>query len=316
MGGLSMTSLGKWGMSARGRTMRGARPSFSVLAVAAAAPGHTAVPGAPAAGAAATNASRHHHAAAVAPVSGPAGDETTVSQNNLRNGWDPNEPTLTPAAVQGGQFGRIFKTSLNGQVYAQPLIIGNTLVVATENDWVYGLNATTRAVLWKTSLGTPYHITTSQDLVPNIGVTSTGVYDPAPNTVYEMGLVHEISWQWPLFGLNVGTGTITFKQRIVGHPTNDSHLSFSALPQGQRPGLLLMNGWVYAGFASHCDHGSYDGYVAGVNTSTKATTLWVDESGVSNEKGGIWHSGGGIMSDGPGRMFVASGNGISPPKGP
>jgi hypothetical protein len=37
---------------------------------------------------------------------------------------------------------------------------------------------------------------------------------------------------------------------------------------------------------------------------------------VSDEKGGIWQSGGGIMSDGSGRIFVASGNGISPPKGP
>jgi hypothetical protein len=170
--------------------------------------------------------------------------------------------------------------------------------------------------LWSTSLGTPYHITTCADLTPNIGVTSTGVYDPSTNTVYEMGLVHETNWEWHLFGLNVGTGAITFKQRITGHPTNDSHLSFSALPEGQRAGLLLMNGSVYAAFASHCDHNSYNGYVAGVNLSTNATTLWADESGVSNEKGGIWHSGGGIMSDGSGRIFVASGNGISPPSGP
>ena len=63
-------------------------------------------------------------------------------------------------------------------MYAQPLVIGNTLVVSTENDWVYGLNATTGAILWSTSLGTPYHITTCQDLAPNIGVTSTPVYDP------------------------------------------------------------------------------------------------------------------------------------------
>jgi hypothetical protein len=131
-----------------------------------------------------------------------------------------------------------------------------------------------------------------------------------------MGLVHEINWEWHLFGLNVSTGAITFKQRIVGHPTNDSHLSFSALPEGQRAGLLLMNGSVYATFASHCDNGSYNGYVAGVNTATNATTLWADESGVSNEKGGIWQSGGGLMSDGSGRIFVTSGNGISPPKGP
>ena len=312
-----MTSLGKSSISARARTTLGGRKSFSVLAVMAVAAGLTAAAGAGTAGAAATHASRHHHAAPVAPGSGPAGDETTVSQNNLRNGWDPNEPALTPAAVQGGQFGQIFKTSVNGQVYAQPLIIGNTLVVATENDWVYGLNATTGAVLWKTSLGTPYHITTCSNLTPNIGVTSTGVYDPSTNTVYEMGLVHETSWQWHLFGLNVSTGAITFKQRIVGHPTNDSKLTFSALPQGQRAGLLLMNGWVYAAFASHCDHDSYDGYVAGFNVgSPGTTTLWADDVGVANKKGGIWQSGGGVMSDGSGRIIVASGNGISPPKGP
>src|SRR5215470_15373634 len=312
-----MTSLVKWGISARARGALGARKSVSVLAVTAVAAGLTAVAAAGPAGAAAAHAGRHHHAAPVAPGSGPAGDETTVSQNNLRNGWDPNEPALTPAALQNGSFGRIFKTSLNGQVYAQPLIIGNTLVVATENDWVYGLNATTGAVLWKTSLGTPYHITTCSNLTPNIGVTSTGVYDPSTNTVYELGLVKEISWQWHLFGLNVSTGAIAFKRRIVGHPTNDSHLSFSALPQGQRAGLLLMNGWVYAAFASHCDHGSYDGYVAGWNVgSPGTTTLWADDIGVANKKGGIWQSGGGIMSDGAGRIFVASGNGISPAKGP
>src|SRR6516225_8405774 len=194
-----MSSLGKLRISARARMALGAHKSFSVLAVTAvAAAGLTAVAAAGPAGAAATHAGRHHHAAPVAPGAGPAGDETTVSQNDLRTGWDPNEPTLTPAAVQGGQFGRIFKTSVNGQVYGQPLVIGNTLVVATEKDWVYGLNATTGAVLWKTSLGTPYHITSCVDLTPDIGVTSTGVYDPSTNTVYDMALVHEISWQWHL----------------------------------------------------------------------------------------------------------------------
>jgi hypothetical protein len=305
-----MTSLGKWVLSARAHTALGARKSFSALVVMAlSAAGLTAIAAAGPAGAAAT----HHRTAA---SSGPAGDETGVSQNDLRDGWDPNEPALTPAAVQGGQFGQIFKTAVDGQVYAQPLIIGNTLVVATENDRVYGLNATTGAVLWKTSLGTSYKITSCNDLTPNIGVTSTGVYDPSTGTVYEMGLVHEVNWEWHLFGLNVSTGAITFKQRIVGHPTNDSHLSFSALPQDNRPGLLLMNGWVYTAFASHCDHGSYNGYVAGVNVSTNATTLWADESGVSNEMGGIWQSGGGVMSDGAGRIFVATGNGISPGKAP
>src|SRR5215472_11481661 len=109
-----MTSLGKWGISARARVALGAHKSVSVVAVTAvAAAGLTAVAAAGPAGAAATHAGRHHHAAA-APGGGPAGDETTVSQNDLRTGWDPSEPALTPAAVQGGSFGKIFKTSVNG----------------------------------------------------------------------------------------------------------------------------------------------------------------------------------------------------------
>ncbi|HEY2305609.1 MAG TPA: hypothetical protein VGI05_07000 [Streptosporangiaceae bacterium] len=309
-----MTSPGKTVIPACARTAPGARKSFSVLAVAAvAAAGLTAATAAGPASAAATRTAAHHHAAA---NSGPAGDETTASQNDLRDGWDPNEPTLTQAAVGGGQFGKVFKTAVNGQVYSQPLIISNTLVVSTENDWVYGLNATTGAILWSTSLGTPYNITTCRDLVPNIGVTSTGVYDPSTGTVYEMALVHETSWEWHLFGLNVSTGAITFKKRVVGTPSNDPHLTFSALPQDQRPALLLMNGWVYAAFAAHCDHKPYAGYVAGVNTSTHATTLWTDEAGVSDDQAGIWQADGGLMSDGPGRIFFTSGNGVSPVKAP
>jgi hypothetical protein len=287
--------------------------AFSALALA----GLAAFPGATAAGAATAHAGRHPHPAPAAPGSGLTGDEDTVSQNDLRDGWDSSEPALTPAALQDGSFGQIFKTPVNGQVYAQPLVVGNTVIVSTENDWVYGLNATTGAVLWQTSLGTPYRITGCDDITPNIGITSTGVYDPTTGSVYVMALVHEISWEWHLFGLNVSTGAITLKKRIAGSPTNDPHLSFSALPEDNRPGLLLMNGWVYTGFAAHCDHGSYTGYVSGVDVEQRPvkTTLWADEAGVSNEKGGIWQSDGGVMSDGPGRIFVASGDGISPPPG-
>jgi Abnormal spindle-like microcephaly-assoc'd, ASPM-SPD-2-Hydin/PQQ-like domain len=313
-----MTSHGNWLNFARARSALGARKSFSVLVVTAlSAAGLTAVAAAGPAGAATSHAGRHHHAAPAAPGAAPAGDEGTVSQNDLRDGWDPNEPTLTAAALQNGSFGQIFKTSVNGQVYAQPLVIGNTLVVTTENDWVYGLNATTGAILWKTSLGTPYHITSCNDLTPNIGSTSTPVYDPSTGTVYVLALVDETSFEWHMFGLSVSTGAITYKQRIAGHPTNDSGLTFSALPQDQRPGLLLMNGWVYAAFASHCDHQSYDGYVGGWNVgSPGTTTLWADDVGVANKKGGIWQSGAGLMSDGSGRIFLTSGNGISPGKGP
>ena len=68
------------------------------------------------------------------------------------------------------------------------------------------------------------------------------------------------------------------------------------------PGLLLMNGWVYSAFGSHCDHQPYTGFVSGVNIATKAHTLWTDESGVADDQAGSWQGGGGVMSDGSGRI--------------
>jgi putative pyrroloquinoline-quinone binding quinoprotein/putative pyrroloquinoline-quinone-binding quinoprotein len=282
-----MTSLGKWGVPARG--------PVSVLVVAAmSAAGLTAV------------------------AAGPAADETTAAQNNLRDGWDPNEPALTQSAVEGGQFGQVFKTAVNGQVYAQPLVVGNTVIVATETDWVYGLNAKTGAIDWKTSLGQAYQINSCDDLTPSIGVTSTPVYDPNTGSVYVMALVKKTTFQFRLFGLDVSTGAITLQQQIAGSPTNDSHISFHPIPQDQRTGLLLLNGWVYAAFASHCDHTPYAGYVAGVDVEQTPvkTTLWTDEAGVSEDQAGIWQSQGGLVSDGAGRIFFTSGNGVSPAKGP
>jgi PQQ-like domain len=300
-------SLGNWTARRWDRTSRHARTLCSVVAVTALAlAGLAAVTAASPAGAA---AARARHAAVTVPQ-----DETTASDNDLRTGWDPDEPTLTPAAVSGGSFGRVFKTPVQGQVYAQPLVVGNTLIVATEEDWVYGLNATTGAIEWSTPLGKPYHITTCRDLTPDIGVTSTPVYDPSTGTVYVMAMVKETHYGFHLFGLNAITGAVVLKKAISGPPANDSHISFAAIPQDQRTGLLLMNGWVYAGFASHCDHKPYAGYVAGVDVAQRPlkTTLWTDEDGVSDDQAGIWQSGGGLMTDGPNRIFFTSGNGISP----
>ena len=77
-----------------------------------------------------------------------------------------------------------------------------------------------------------------------------------------------------------------------------------------------MGGSVYAAFSGHCDLGTYAGFVAGVNTSTKAISLWADEPVPSSGGAGIWQSGGGLVSDGPGRVFVVTGNGVSPGTAP
>jgi PQQ-like domain len=258
-------------------------------------------------------------------AAGPAGparaDVITVSQNGLRTGWDPAEPRLSPAVLRSGTFRRLFSTRVSGQVYAQPLVAGGIVIAATENDWVYGIDATTGRVHWHVRLGHPFDTSADgcTDLTPHVGVTGTPVYDPASGTVYlvaETASGGGASAAFHLFGINAANGHVTSSALIRGRAANDHRIRFRAFDEFQRPGLLMMNGWIWAAFGSHCDQSPYDGYLAGINPATGKVTLWSDETGLTDQMAGIWQGGGGVMSDGSGRLFVATGNGVSPGPGP
>ena len=132
------------------------------------------------AGVAAASSGRAARAAGLTAPQLAAQDDPTASQDSLRTGWDPDEPGLSPSVVHGASFGQVFRTAVSGQVYAQPLVVGSTVIVATENDWVYGLNASTGAIMWSTSLGTPYTIKTCNNIVPNIGPRRLRSMTPRP----------------------------------------------------------------------------------------------------------------------------------------
>jgi hypothetical protein len=264
----------------------------------------------------------------------PAIGDSTISLNNLRDGWDDNEPGLTASTVTASNFGQLFAAKVDGQVYAQPLVVkqsagsDGTVVVATENDSVYGLNPATGATDWQASVGTPWasSVLGCGDLTPDIGVTSTPVYDPATNTVYVMARnaidpngtadPNTTTPVWQLHALDATSGQerAGWPVLIGGHPDNDPTETFNSETAAQRPGLLLLNGVVYAGFASYCDYQPYDGYVVGVSTSTaKQTALFSTEVGTASGEGGIWQSGGGLVSDGPNQIIVTTGNGDTSP---
>jgi hypothetical protein len=251
-------------------------------------------------------------------------DDVTASQDAFRTGWDKAEPSISPSAVTGSNFGQLFSTAVDGQVYAQPLVIGGTVVVSTENDKVYGLDAATGAIKWSKDFGPSWPASTigCADLAPNLGNTSTGVYDSATDTVYLTTKVNDgpdvQHPNWYLHAVTVTTGAEKSGWPILisGTPSNDPAHPFQGADVNQRPGLLLMDGAVYMAFGSQCDYGTYVGWVAGVNTSTRAINIWSDEAGVTSSGAGIWQSGGGIVSDGSGRMFLATGNGVTPPDSP
>ncbi|MHA6757151.1 ricin-type beta-trefoil lectin domain protein [Streptacidiphilus sp. PAMC 29251] len=51
-------------------------------------------------------------------------------------------------------------------------------------------------------------------------------------------------------------------------------------------------------------------------TSPVMSTLWSAEAGTADGEAAIWQSGGGLVSDGPGRIIFTSGNGVDPARGP
>src|SRR5271170_7261471 len=114
--------------------------------------------------------------AAEALAAGPP-NVTTAAYDTQRDGWDPNEPNLSPTDVQSASFGQVFTRQLKGSVYAQPLVINGTVIVTTEKAWAYGINAVTGTIEWKRHFGKPALSSTigCGDLSPDLGSTSTAV---------------------------------------------------------------------------------------------------------------------------------------------
>jgi len=253
-------------------------------------------------------------------------DQTTQGVDNLRTNWKQDEDGLSPAVVQSSAFGQLFATQLDGQIYAQPLVVGDEVVAVTENNTMYGLDRTTGAIEWSKNYGAswPASAIGCGDLVPRIGATATPVYDPATKALYfttkvDDGTSTHRHPTWLMHSVDPASGAELpgWPVTIEGSPVNDPSVSFDAYYQQQRPGLLLMDGVVYAGFGAHCDAWPYRGYVVGVSTTEHSiTSMWATVTGASTGGAGIWQSGGGLVSDGSGRIFFSTGNGISPAPGP
>ena len=77
--------------------------------------------------------------AALASAGQVLAEGITNSGDDLRDGWYPEQQSLTPQLVSGGTFGQLWSATVEGQVYAQPLLSNGTLLIATENNKAYGL---------------------------------------------------------------------------------------------------------------------------------------------------------------------------------
>lgn len=261
-------------------------------------------------------------------AAGPAPAVVTNAADAQRTGWYPDQPALTHPLVTGSSFGRLFRAQLplGDQVDAQPLVADDTLLVVTERNLVLGLDPRTGEDRWRRQLGSAVRTAESTRVgdapgcdLPRgtTGITSTPVVDDVTHTMYLVSKRYvtgdggAVTYEVHAMDVRTGVERAGFPVPLQGFAAdNQPQLTFDARWELQRPGLLLLDGVVYAAFAGHCDRQAFAGWVVGVDTGGAITSRWAAVS--AGPGAGIWQSGGGLVSDGPGRILLVTGNGRSP----
>jgi len=234
---------------------------------------------------------------------------TTYRHDAARSGMDPDSTSLVAPS-------QLWQTpALDGEVYAQPLVYGPYVYVATENDTIYRLDAASGAVVSSTHLATPEPSSFAPcgDIDPSIGFTSTPVIDPSTNRIYAVGAasygVGPGSVHHELFALDLSSG-----QRVAGFPIQVDPTfpsGGSAVNQLQRAGLALDSGRILIGYGGNDgDCNTYWGWLVSAPASESGglSSFQVDPN---YREGAIWAAGNAPTIDSAGNVFLATGNGKS-----
>jgi outer membrane protein assembly factor BamB len=222
-------------------------------------------------------------------------DWPTYHRDASRAGYDATLP-------QPSRLTTKLSRTLDGAVYAEPIVGNGHLIVATENDTVYAFDASSGTQLWRQHLATPV----SRSALPcgNIdpeGITGTPAYDSKTGRVFVVteqrpGIQHD------LYGLNVNNGAIEV-QRSADPPHQDP------TPMQERGALLIAHGrvyWAFGGLIGDC--GDYHGHVVSAPTSGTGTTTYFRVP--TPREGGIWAPPGPVLAP-DGHIYVSVGNGVS-----
>jgi len=262
----------------------------------------------------------------------------TYHNDNFRTGQNLAETVLTTANVNPTTFGKLRTWPVDGYVYAQPLYLASVKVkgrrrdvvfIATEHDSVYAFDPALRKdkPLWKTSfLSAKLGITTvpsglvgSTDIVPEIGITSTPVIDPAAGTLFVVAktLENGTNFVLRLHALNIHNGKerkgspVELNASVAGIGDGNNgqgQVPYDAKTTLQRAALALVNGVVYITNAGHNDVRPYHGWILGYDETT-LQQVSVFNSTPNGFSGGVWMSGDGPASDATNDLYVSTGNG-------
>ena len=214
-----------------------------------------------------------------------------------------------------------FDGTIFGNVYAQPLYIEGgpsgkaMIIVATESNNVYALDAGNGTIIWQRNVGEPV---SADDLVCTkldpMGVTGTPVVDLPSRALFLDAMITPdggTTKKHLILSLNVDTGDINPGWPVdVEATATYNGIHFDPSIQQQRPALGIVGNILYVGYGSMADCSPFHGWLVGVPIDNPASvTAWA--AATDTHGGAIWGVGG-IASDGK-NPFVTTGNTFSPP---
>jgi outer membrane protein assembly factor BamB len=234
----------------------------------------------------------------VTPTPSPAisAEWTEYHRDASRRGAGPPTPALSSPSIA-------WKTEVDGDVYASPLIVQGHVIVATENNTVYSLDLFTGSVIWVVHLGEPVAAGSLPcgDIGPVTGITGTPAADPATGRLYVVAFLR--GRHHMLYALSLVDGSVILQQDVDPAGSDPT-------VQQQRGALAIGSGFVYVPLGGlYGDCGAYHGYLVAVPQAGGPAPFYR----VPSARGaGIWSSAGPSI-DGAGNVYVVTGNSTASP---
>jgi hypothetical protein len=225
------------------------------------------------------------------------------------------DPAFTQTAAAGLRRDLAFDGTLSGSVYAQPLYIEGgpggraMIIVVTESDNVYALDAADGSVIWQINVGSPVPLSSLPcGNIDPLGITGTPVVDLASRALFLDAMTTPdggTTKKHLIFSLKVDTGAVNSGWPVDANAAvRFGDNTFNSSTQNQRGALAILDGILYVPYGGHYgDCNTYYGWLVGVPIDNPSgVQAWATGA----PGGGSW-AVGGVACDATG-PFIATGN--------
>jgi outer membrane protein assembly factor BamB len=148
------------------------------------------------------------------PVVTDAQVNVTQEHNHLSRDGLYIDSAFTRSAAANATRDLNFNGTISGNVYAQPLYVEGgpsgkpRVIVVTESNNIYALDATTGTVIWQRNVGAPVTSGLPCGNISPLGITGTPVVNLASRALFFDAMIDGATKRHFIYSLNVDTGAI------------------------------------------------------------------------------------------------------------